>query len=483
MSLASMACCCTSATCTACTCCSGAASSTMTRVGYAVLLLLGILVQIFSMTEWVATKMVNFGRFKCEDGKQPGGLDTTEMFNLIPVEYRNDTRDVVDQVGDFFNSASKVVLDIYNKGNNERDESCLFKASYFVVYRIAFANFVFFTTLALIMIKVKSSNDPRAGLQNGFWGAKFVVLLAGMVGCLFIPAGQFDSVFYIFGLIFALLFIVWQLALLVNFAHDMNEYLLEKMDNDSENERFWKGVLIFFSFGLYIACLVAVIVMFIKFGPSGCSLHQFFISMVIILAIICGIIATNEQVQDSNPASGILQAAAVSSYVCYMTFSAMTSNNAQATCNPYANNMQELLQGLSGLALMNGSTVFGMIFAVLIVLYSTVSSTVTNTDGSASTSSDIPMLEAGGDNGEKGQVRDDEANGTTYNYSFYHLVTMFATLYVMMMLTNWRQPENSDDLPNMWPAVWVKIISAWLACLMYVWTLVAPLLMPDRDWS
>ena len=38
---------------------------------------------------------------------------------------------------------------------------------YLAVYRLCFAMTVFFSIMALLMIGVKSSKDPRAGIQNG----------------------------------------------------------------------------------------------------------------------------------------------------------------------------------------------------------------------------------------------------------------------------------------------------------------------------
>lgn len=59
-----------------------------------------------------------------------------------------------------------------------------------------------------------------------------------------------------------------------------------------------------------------------------------------------------------------------------------------------------------------------------------------------------------------------------------------ATLYVMMTLTNWLTP-NSDltTLSNNMSAVWVKIVSSWICLLLYTWTLVAPLILTNRDFS
>lgn len=33
------------------------------------------------------------------------------------------------------------------------------------------------------------------------------------------------------------------------------------------------------------------------------------------------------------------------------------------------------------------------------------------------------------------------------------------------------------------PAVWVKISSSWIGLALYAWTLVAPLVLPNREFS
>jgi len=61
-----------------------------------------------------------------------------------------------------------------------------------------------------------------------------------------------------------------------------------------------------------------------------------------------------------------------------------------------------------------------------------------------------------------------------------------ATLYVMMTLTNWYNPSSSADLTsynNNAAAMWVKMISAWLAAIIYLWTMVAPAILQDREFG
>ena len=75
---------------------------------------------------------------------------------------------------------------------------------YLAVYRVEFGTVMFFLLLALIMIGVKSSKDPRGGIQNGFWAVKLLVLIGIIVGAFFIPSkdgkfvqGKWDAFFLV----------------------------------------------------------------------------------------------------------------------------------------------------------------------------------------------------------------------------------------------------------------------------------------------
>ena len=74
---------------------------------------------------------------------------------------------------------------------------------YLAVYRIEFATVMFFLLLAIIMLGVKSSRDPRSGIQNGFWAIKFLILIGIIVGAFFIPIkdGMFTEGKYIIFLV------------------------------------------------------------------------------------------------------------------------------------------------------------------------------------------------------------------------------------------------------------------------------------------
>lgn len=84
-------------------------------------------------------------------------------------------------------------------------------------------------------------------------------------------------------------------------------------------------------------------------------------------------------------------------------------------------------------------------------------------------------------------ARDDEKNGVQYNYTFFHLVFALAAMYIAMVLTNWNTFDKADSasgnfilIGQSWPAVWVKVVSSWICYGLYGFSLLAPVLYPER---
>lgn len=100
---------------------------------------------------------------------------------------------------------------------------CSFAVGYLAVYRICFAFTCFFALMALMMIGAKSSRDARAGIQNGFWGIKYLIVIAIAIGAFFIPNSGFGGFWMWVGLFGGVAFILVQLVLLVDFAHGWAE--------------------------------------------------------------------------------------------------------------------------------------------------------------------------------------------------------------------------------------------------------------------
>jgi hypothetical protein len=80
--------------------------------------------------------------------------------------------------------------------------------------------------------------------------------------------------------------------------------------------------------------------------------------------------------------------------------------------------------------------------------------------------------------------RDDERNATQYNYTLFHVIFFLSTTWVATLLTtNFDEKDVQDSfvpVGRTYWASWAKIISAWVCYGIYTWSLVAPLVLPDR---
>lgn len=77
--------------------------------------------------------------------------------------------------------------------------------------------------MAVFMLGAKSSHDPRAPIQNGFWAIKYLIVIGIGIGAFFIPAGSFNTAWMWVGMIGGVAFILMQLVLLINFAYGWAE--------------------------------------------------------------------------------------------------------------------------------------------------------------------------------------------------------------------------------------------------------------------
>ena len=76
-------------------------------------------------------------------------------------------------------------------------------------------------------------------------------------------------------------------------------------------------------------------------------------------------------------------------------------------------------------------------------------------------------------------------------YTWFHVIFAIGAMYVAMLLTDWNvvrsgavsaNPDNENDvyIGRSEVAMWMRVVSSWVCILLYIWSLVAPVIMPDR---
>ncbi len=59
-----------------------------------------------------------------------------------------------------------------------------------------------------------------------------------------------------------------------------------------------------------------------------------------------------------------------------------------------------------------------------------------------------------------------------------------ASIYVAVLITNWNSANViTNSLGPSGLSFWVRVCIAWVTTLIYVWTVIAPKILPQRDFN
>ncbi|CCH61841.1 hypothetical protein TBLA_0F03020 [Henningerozyma blattae CBS 6284] len=388
------------------------------------------------------------------------------------------------------------------------------ECGFFTVHRLNFALGLMHLLLASVLTNVKSTKDPRAVLQNSWWTLKFIFYLLFIVISFLLPNNFYVTFSKWVSVPAGAVFILVGLILLVDFAYEWAETCIYHVEMEDENSSFWKKILIIGTTVMYAGSLAMLIVMLVLFTHSGCNMNIAAVSVNVILTLVITSLSVHPEVQRANPKCGLAQSSMVSIYCTYLTMSAMVSEPDDKMCNPLVRS--------SGTR--NASIVLGSIFTFVAIAYTTTRAAAnsalqgTNDNGPIFLEDDIEYTGLGGQS--RNQLRydairqavdegslpesalydatwigtphgntaddvhnDDELYGTKYNYSLFHVIFFIATQWIAILLTiNVTQDDVGDFIPvgRTYFYSWVKIISAWICYCLYGWTIVAPIMIPDR---
>uniref|UniRef100_A0A4W3GY83 Serine incorporator 3 n=1 Tax=Callorhinchus milii TaxID=7868 RepID=A0A4W3GY83_CALMI len=358
--------------------------------------------------------------------------------------------------------------------------NCRVLVGYKSVYRICVGMALFFFLLALLMINVKNSKCPRAMVHNSFWFFKFVALVAIMVGVFYIPEGHFTRASFGIGSVGAFCFLLTELVLLVDFGNSWNESWVRRSQEGGSRVWYWALLSVTgLNYGTSLTIAISCYVFYTT--ADGCIENKCFISFNILLCVLASLISTLPKIQEGNSCTG-LQSSIITLYIMYLTWSAISNEPGKHLPFSVTVNIPEI----SGSRLQWESlSVVALPFFLTCVLYLSIrkpqythkqSQSITALDAS---SLDSTSIEEGCE--EVHRFQDTEKQGVHYSYCFFHFILCLASLYVLMTLTNWQSHgPDFQTVSSTWTAVWVKIACSWICVSLYIWTLLAPLVLIFR---
>ncbi|KAJ6945428.1 hypothetical protein NC651_000467 [Populus alba x Populus x berolinensis] len=332
------------------------------------------------------------------------------------------------------------------------------------VLRVSLGNFLFFTILAIMMVGVKNQKDPRDSLHHGGWMAKVVCWCLLVIFMFFLP-NEIVSFYESISKFGSGLFLLVQVVLLLDFIHGWNDKWV------GYDEQY--AALFAVSFVCYVGTFAFSGLLFHWFTASGqdCGLNTFFIVMTLIFAFVFAVIALHPAVNGS-----VLPASVISLYCMYLCYSGLSSEPREYECNGLHRHSK---------AVSTSTLTIGLLTTVLSVVYSAVragsSTTLLSPPSSPRAGADKPLLPL--DSKPSEEEEKEKAKPVTYSYTFFHIIFSLASMYSAMLLTGWSTSvgESGKLVDVGWPSVWVRILTGWATAGLYIWSLVAPILFPDRD--
>mmetsp|Transcript_11194 Transcript_11194/g.23296 ORF Transcript_11194/g.23296 Transcript_11194/m.23296 type:complete len:451 (-) Transcript_11194:75-1427(-) len=360
------------------------------------------------------------------------------------------------------------------------------------VYRVSFGLAAFF----LFMLAGSASRS----FHRGYWGLKMALFALLIVGSFFIP-NTFFNVYSEVSRVVSVVFLLLMIIILVDFAHSIQEMYSEYVAAQDE-EGIEPGccsskadiLYLIVAGGMILGGFIAICFMYSFATHHNCSGQVGLLSVT----LLCGVAIIVMSVLDVFGAPGLLCPAVVFVYAVWLQWSAMTSEDT-TECNPYGSQDDQpwyvvaigvVITGLS-LAytsysaanavpdLCGGSDDSEDLTSPLVAPRTDVEAGKKNDD------SDADDADSGDDRPRSLAVESPEAadTGRSDQPWKYHLIMFSASLYMAMLLTNWGVGTSSGTSTTGTTSMWIKIITMWLTYLLYLWTLLAPVCMPNRDFS
>ena len=374
---------------------------------------------------------------------------------------------------------------------------------YAAVYRISFALCLFFLTHALLLLLPLFSRLDRIS-----WLWHYLYFTGLLIACWAIPSPFYDQAWVNIARFLSFFFLFFSVVILIDFAYEWNE-------SWTSDARPWFIPVLVVSATLLAGCIVLFVFYFLWFGGSGCRRNQFFIAWTIIECVVAIALAISPVAEGNG---GLLPASVLSLYMTWLAYSGLESD--PSTCNTISN--QDTLH-----------LILGLIVGALALIYAAWNVSTNNTLFGGE--EQIPELEgqalglpggvkspaAAGGGGGGGDIEmasnraqvdaaldgvvggvgdttsvaeakasiDDNARLLARRNLRIHMLMATASAYLAMLLTNWGSSQQASDggggqqaYDQGTESVFIKFATQWMAFLTFVWSLIAPKVLKNREF-
>lgn len=346
------------------------------------------------------------------------------------------------------------------------------------VYRICLSLTIFFAFHTLLLFAAPAGIGYE--FHTSFFGAKLIAFTGVLIGMFYVDIQSMND-FANTCRIVSLAFIVFQTVAIIDYAYTLHFWMVDR------RVVAWDIANLSLSGLILCVSLIMIGFMFHWFaGNASCHMEKFVLSMTIIVPAVFTTFACTEYI----PHGALFPSACITGYAVYLAFTALVSDT-DRQCN------SEIQRAESE---ANWEMAIGIIIAAVSITFTTWSMGESSSklfgqrgdgdekehfiDGKNKDENDM-NLDGQQDEEEEEELAPEVLEERKKAAYVFHLLMTLASMYACMLLTSWstQNYEAEGERYQSNESFWVKVTSQWFVLLLYVWTLTAPIMFPDRDFT
>lgn len=402
-----------------------------------------------------------------------------------------------------------------------------------IVLRLSLACGLFFSVFAL-------AGTVSSTIFRGWWGLKVLLWFAAVVGCFWVPDVDINN-FAKFAVACSAVFLFAMAVMLVDACYSLQEWVSSKMDATDAVlsthydtigicQNKWRVLYLAATLVTFVGALIGVGYLY-KFSTNQpgttCNYNVAFLSITLVTAIVYTVLSAVECLSPQG-SKGLLMPSLLFAYCTWLVWSAIEHNPDDA-CNPVAATADSTAASIVGIVVAALSLCWTAFSAERSLPHIMDAAPQEDPSGSAegATATEYTALRrgsagskpggtggAGSSSGDGGGAAADEASGAGKAASEYRdeeeggdrkplaanptaaaadtplqrfvflFILVVASAYMAMVLTNWATgTESAIGTRATAGNMWVQISAQWAAVALYTWTLIAPAVCTNRDFS
>lgn len=314
------------------------------------------------------------------------------------------------------------------------------------VLRVSLGCFVFFVVMFLSTVHTRKLHDCRNSWHSDWWPAKIVLWLA-LTAVAFLAPSPLVQLYGKVAHFGAGAFLVIQLISVTRFIMWLNDWC-----RSETTQKRCHLLIQAVSIATYVGSLLGVVLMYVWYAPSpACRLNILFITVTLVLVQLMTFVSTRSKVKAGYLAPGLMGI-----YVVFLCWSAIRSEPHTEVCNRKA----EVATSADWV------NIASFVIAVVVIVAATFSTGI-----------DSKCLQFKQAEGES------EEDDIPYGLGFFHLVFAMGAMYFAMIFVGWNASHTMErwTIDVGWASTWVRVGNEWLAAVVYIWMMIAPVIWKTRQ--